>query len=201
MSPSGIAGASYSPVTPNTPESVLNPGNVGGTAAAPYSAASGDPSAATPDPTLWQEIKNFFEGGGGPGAQTAPGSAGAGSKGMGLGGWIGLGGGLMEMLNRYLVQRTLQNPAALAAAANKLARPLGAQARNRIIAPVTAAAQETSGVNAPLLYSQAIASALAPYQYQNEQRALQEEIAALQASESGAFGGPSMFGGGGSATG
>jgi hypothetical protein len=107
----------------------------------------------------------------------------------------------MEAINRWMVQRTLQNPAALASAANKLARPLGAQARERIIAPARAAAQESSGINAPLLYAQAIAGALAPYQYQNEQNALREEIAALTASEGGAFTNPSYFGGTSSATG
>lgn len=196
MSPSGIAGAPYSPVTPNTPESIMNPGNVGGTATAPYSPTAADPSA--PDATLWQEIQNFF-GGGAAGTGAATGAGGAAAKGgLGLGGWLGLGGNLMEMLNRYLVQRTLQNPAALTSAASKLAIPMGAQARNRILGPVEAQAMESSGVNAPLLYSQAMASALAPFQYQNEQRALQEEIAALTASEGGAFAGPNLFGGSGS---
>lgn len=168
--------------------------------AAPGSTFTPAPAAPpqTPDPSLLQELEAFFNPQGG---SAAAGGGGAGGKGMGLGGWINMGGSLLSALNKYLVQRTLQNPAQLAAAANKLAIPMGAQARNRILAPVRAEAMETSGVNAPLLYSQALASALAPYQYQNEQRALQEEIAALTAAESPVFTSPSLFGGTASATG
>lgn len=205
MSPSGMAGANFTPTLPNTPENIVNPGSMGGTSAAPFSPAAGDPSAG-PDPTFLQELENFFGVGSGAGTSGAGGQGGAAAGatnkgGLGAGGWINLAGGLMSAINKWMVQRTLQNPAALASAASKLARPLGAQARNRITAPVTAAAMETSGVNAPLLYSQAIASALAPYQFQNEQNALEREIAALTASESGGFATPNYFGGQASATG
>jgi hypothetical protein len=112
-------------------------------------------------------------------------------------------GNLVESIMRWNTMRTLANPSALASGASQLYQPMSAAMKRAIINPVTAAAQETGQINAPGLYSQSVATALAPYQYQMQEDALREYIAALTASggaypQGGLFGagGPSYQGGG-----
>jgi hypothetical protein len=187
LSPSGVTGAPYTPTDSSgggmaapSPEAVMNPGTVGGTSAAPFSPAAGAPPT-TAGPTFLQELENFL-GGGGAGAGGGTGAGGAG------GGWLTpkniaamltAGGGLAEAIQRWQIQRNLLNPAAGAAA---LYKPMSKALTRRVTAPVTAAAQETGQINAPGLYAQAVANALAPYQQEMEMNALRAYIASQQAA-------------------
>ena len=127
---------------------------------------------------------------------------------LGLGGKGGMAAGvggignLVENLVRWQTMRTLQNPAALASGAQQMYRPMSKALKRNIINPVTAAAQETGQINAPGLYSQSVATALAPYQYQMQMKALEDYIEALRAS-GGAYpeGGVQLGGYGGSSSG
>jgi hypothetical protein len=137
------------------------------------------------------------------------------SLGTGKGGTtIGGIGNLVEAITRWNAMRTLQNPSALASGAGRMYQPMSKAFKRAIISPVTAAAQETGQINAPGLYSQSVATALAPYQYQMQMNALNDYIEALRASgsaypvggvPSGGYGGgdsssASIFGGGGSSS-
>jgi hypothetical protein len=140
------------------------------------------------------------------------------SLGTGKGGTtIGGIGNLVEAITRWNAMRTLQNPSALASGAGRMYQPMSKAFKRAIISPVTAAAQETGQINAPGLYSQSVATALAPYQYQMQMQAMQDYIEALRASgaaypvggvPSGGYGGgdtsgsssASIFGGGGSSS-
>jgi hypothetical protein len=158
----------------------------------PQQAAAATPNAT---PSIWDQL--FGQQG------TGGGTAGA-VKALGPGGTLGGLGNLVESIMRWNTMRTLANPSALASGASQLYQPMSAAMKRAIINPVTAAAQETGQIGAPGLYSQSVATALAPYQYQMQENALREYIAALEASgqaypQGGLFGagGPNYQGGGG----
>lgn len=122
--------------------------------------------AGTPDPSLWQQVQAYF------------------SNPKNWGTIIGGGADIGEMINRWMVQRQLQNPSALMGGASKLFQGMSKAAKRAIIGPVRAEAQETGQINAPLLYAQSVATALGPYQYQMQMQALADYINALEASGS-----------------
>lgn len=103
------------------------------------------------------------------------------SKG-GTAAFIGDAGNIGEAIQRFMVQRSLQNPADVLKNSQVLSGGLSKALKRGIEAPVTAAAQETGQINAPGLYSQSVATALAPYRYQQQQDALKEYLAAMQES-------------------
>lgn len=176
------SGSPFSLLTGTTGDATSNP-------LAPLQAASMAPGSAgtTTDPSSqpwYNQIADFLK--------TPKGAA------VGIGGL----GNLVESIMRWNTMRTLSNPAALASGASKMYTPMNAAMKRAIIGPVTAAAQETGQINAPGLYAQSVGSALAPYQYAMQEKALQDYITALTASggaypEGGLFGagGPSYQGG------
>ena len=103
------------------------------------------------------------------------------SKG-GTGAFLGDVGNIGEAVQRYMMMQHLQNPADVAAGAAGLYQPMSKALKRAVTAPVTAAAQETGQINAPAIYSQSVASALAPYQYQMQENALREYLASMQES-------------------
>ena len=151
---SGLAGAFLNPTAAGVPTDLQ-------TAAA--TGAAGSAGAADPASPWGQFLKTLMTPAGGA---------------AGLGGI----GNLVESIMRFNTMRTLQNPAALASGAASMYQPMSKALKRAIISPVTAAAQETGQINAPGLYSQSVATALAPYQYEMQQRALQDYITALQES-------------------
>lgn len=148
-------------------------GVMGMNAGAASAAAAGDPA----DPSgFWSKmgsgLLNWLKGDlGAKGAFATPTSS------------LGTIGGVMEAINRWQNQARLQNPAALAAGAAKMYQPMSKALRRAVIGPVTAAAQETGQINAPGLYSQSVATALAPIQARMQMAALENYIRALQDSE------------------
>jgi hypothetical protein len=145
----------------------------------PLATSMGDPAAPS---SVAQVLQSLFGG--------KPGSGAAGA--------LGGVGNLVESIMRWNTMRTLSNPAALASGASQMYQPMSKALKRAIISPVTAAAQETGQINAPGLYSQSVATALAPYQYQMQMEALKDYITALTAS-GGAYPQGGLFGAGGPA--
>lgn len=191
------APASTTGIDPTSLASGLASAYLDPTNAAAINAGAGGTTAAAP--TDWMTtIGNWLKGDvtGAKGAFGTPIQA------------LGTAGSIMEAINRWQLQQTLQNPAALTKGAAGLYQPMSKALKRSIIAPVTAQAQETGQINAPGLYSQSVASALAPYQYQMQMQALRDYMTAL-AESGGAYpqgglygpGGPSYQGGSSSAYG
>jgi hypothetical protein len=81
-----------------------------------------------------------------------------------------------------MVQRSLQNPADVLKNSQVLSGGLS-KALKRNVGAATGQEMAAAGLaGAPGLYSQAVASALAPYRYQQQQDALKEYLAAMQES-------------------
>jgi hypothetical protein len=89
----------------------------------------------------------------------------------------------VEMYQRYGLQQNLQNPKWVASQIGALQQPLSANLKNRVGTGVQAQMQEAGLGQAPGLFRQALAEALAPYQLSAQQAAEQEFNAATQASE------------------
>jgi hypothetical protein len=103
------------------------------------------------------------------------------SKG-GTGAFIGDVGNIGEALQRFMMQRTLQNPQELLKQSQQLSGGLS-KALKRNVGAATGQEMANAGLaGAPGLYSQAVASALAPYRYQQQQDALKEYLAAIEES-------------------
>jgi hypothetical protein len=99
-------------------------------------------------------------------------------------------GNLSEAIQRFMVQRTLQNPSDVLKQSQILSRGLS-KGLKRNIGAATGQEMANAGLaGAPGLYSQAVASALAPYRYQQQQKALQDYLAAMQESAAAYPGGP-----------
>lgn len=120
--------------------------------------------------------------------------------------------GLITDLLKYQQQQSLMDPSKLAANAQKLDQANAAALRKAIFPQVTAQLQETGNINAPYLASQAYTTAIAPILAQMQEAAMNQWLEANReamglypgASDISALGGltnPSIFGGGGSATG
>jgi hypothetical protein len=162
--------------------------------------ALGDPASSTTSNVLnW--LFPSSSGGGGAGAT---GGAGARSPLAGDLGLLAAGG--TDVL-KYLQQRQLTDPNAIAQATQQMAQKNAAALRRSIFPQVTAQAQETGQINAPYLMGQAYTTAIAPILAQQQEAAMQEWLRANaiatglypSGSDIGALGGfvsPNIFGGG-----
>ena len=108
---------------------------------------------------------------------------------------------------KYLQQRQLENPSAIAAATQQMMNKNAAALRKAILPQVTAQGQETGQINAPYLMDQAYTSAIAPILAQEQEAAMQQWLEANRlagglypsGTDVGALGGfvsPNIFGGG-----
>jgi hypothetical protein len=103
------------------------------------------------------------------------------SKG-GTGAFIGDVGNIGEAIQRYMVQQQLQNPSDILKKSQVLSGGLS-KALKRNIGAATGQEMANAGLaGAPGLYAQSVASALAPYRYQQQQDALKDYLAAMQES-------------------
>jgi len=115
------------------------------------------------------------------------------SKG-GTGAFIGDVGNLSDAIQRYMIQRRLQDPSQVLKQSQVLSRGLSKGLKRDVAASV---GQEMAGAGlagAPNLYAQAVTSALAPYRFQEQQNALQQYLAAMGLSEGAYPGQGGMYG-------
>jgi len=165
--------SSAGPSGPETPEQVMGAPGIATTASgAPYSSASAPAAAPAgagqPEQSWWRQAiesltgKKVGEGGGGAA--------------------IGMAGNLAQAIQRWQLQRTLQDPSQVAANILKMQRPLS-KALKRNVGAATGQEMAAAGLaGAPGLYSQAVASALAPYQQKQQEMAMQAYFDAMRES-------------------
>lgn len=89
----------------------------------------------------------------------------------------------VEMYQRYGLQQNLQNPKWVASQIQALQQPLSANLKNRVGTGVQAQMQEAGLGQAPGLFRQALAEALAPYQLSAQQAAEQEFNSSISGAE------------------
>jgi len=88
-------------------------------------------------------------------------------------------GNLGQAIQRFMIQRQLQNPQDLLKNSQVLSRGLS-KGLKRDVGAATGQEMAAAGLaGAPNLYAQAVTSALAPYRYQEQQNALQQYLAAM----------------------
>lgn len=115
----------------------------------------------------------------------------------GLGASILTAGNLAEAIQRWQMQRRLQDPSQVLAQSQKLAGGLS-KGLKRSVGAATGQEMAAAGLaGAPGLYSQAVATALAPYRYQQQQDALKEYLASMQEAMAEYPGSGGLFGPGG----
>lgn len=100
----------------------------------------------------------------------------------GMGIALGTAGNLAEAIQRWAMQRELQNPKDVLKQSQVLSGGLSKALKRNIGAATGQEMAEAGLAGAPGLYSQAVASALAPYRYQQQQDALKEYLAAMSES-------------------
>jgi hypothetical protein len=122
-----------------------------------------DPAATDPSsPGFWRSL--FFgnqpasDKGGWPGLLSAQGLQ-------------GIAGGTTDLL-KYLQQRSLLDPNALAKQSQQLAKSQAAALRKSIMPQLAAQGQETGQINAPYLMNQAYTTAIAPVLAQMQEAAM-----------------------------
>jgi len=85
----------------------------------------------------------------------------------------------LEMYKRFELQSNLQNPSWVAGQVGRLQQPLSGALRNAVTAQTQAGAQESGLGQAPGLFRQSLAQALAPYMYEEQQNAINEYLASI----------------------
>lgn len=90
----------------------------------------------------------------------------------------------LQAYQRYNLSQNLQDPSYVANQIKKLTIPLSANLKNSVGSGVQAQMQEAGLGEAPGLFRQALAQALAPYQLQQQQSAEQEYLQSINASNS-----------------
>ena len=115
------------------------------------------------------------------------------SKG-GTGAFIGDVGNLSDAIQRYMIQRRLQDPSQVLKQSQILSRGLS-KGLKRDVGAATGQEMAAAGLaGAPNLYAQAVTSALAPYRFQEQENALREYLAAMGLSEEAYPGQGGMYG-------
>ena len=107
---------------------------------------------------------------------------------------LSLAGNLADAIQRYMIQRRLQDPSQVLKQSQILSRGLSKGLKRDIGAATGQEMAEAGLAGAPGLYSQAVASALAPYRYQQQQDALREYLAAMGESMGAYPGSGGMYG-------
>lgn len=174
-----------------------NAGTTISTAAPTWSTPTG--STGTPNPTgasstlpLGGATNPSFAGAPAPESTNAP-SAGtpAAPAATNWGGDLKTGGTLLSAIatalqayQRYNLSQNLQNPKYVAGQIQQLTQPLSAALKNSVGSGVQAQMQEAGLGEAPGLFRQALAQALAPYQLQQQQQAEQQYLQAINTSQS-----------------
>jgi hypothetical protein len=92
-------------------------------------------------------------------------------------------GKAIDSYQKYQLQQNLQNPNYIKAQIAKLQQPLSASLQNAVGAQTQAQMQEAGLGEAPGLFKQALAQALAPYQYNQEQQAASEYENSIRTSQ------------------
>lgn len=158
------------PVTTTSPTGVTSTNLPGGTTALPTDSSGMASTTASPNPSGATPAAKPNTTSGGPSNLTKFGT---------LASTIG---NAVEMIQRYQLQQNLQNPNWVAAQIAKLRVPLSKSLKNEVGRGVQAQMQEAGLGQAPGLFRQALAEALAPYQQEQTQNAQSEYEQAIQAS-------------------
>jgi len=169
----GASGGAFTP-----PEAVMAPGTAaltggGATGGAPYSPVNAPVAGATdPSQSMASKVIEFLFGkSADPNDPSSQGTKAA------LPGLLTGAGTLVSDLMKYRQQQNLLNN--LGSQATALNRKMTPAMIRHITAPVIAMGQETGQINAPYLMNQAVATAAAPYVYQQQ---LEDLRAALEAN-------------------
>ena len=91
-------------------------------------------------------------------------------------------GNLADQIQRYMIMRRLQDPSQVLKQSQVLGRGLSKGLKRDVGAATGQEMAEAGLAGAPGLYSQAVASALAPYRFQEQQNALQQYLEAMRLS-------------------
>jgi len=168
------------PGSAEAPENVMAPGSVGGTSSAPYSPANA-PAAPSAAPSLLERILGSLFPGKAAASTGTAGGTGADDWTKYIGPTLGLiGTGTTDIL-KFIQQRNLMNN--LGQQATALNRRMNPALVRNVTGPVKATLQETGNINSPYLTSQAIATALAPYAFDQNLADLQAVLEANRLAE------------------
>ena len=155
-------------------ESISNAGNMPPSAPAVSTALASNPATAGISPSQVTSV--------GPAGGAAP-ATGVTDPAASPLAMLGAIAQALEMYKRFELQSNLQNPSWVAGQVGRLYTPLSGALRNEVTAQTQAGAQESGLGGAPGLFRQSLAQALAPYQFEQQQNAINEYLSSIAEAE------------------